>query len=107
MKKFLIVLLIILILVLAVLLGIRIYQTEISEKKVLEQASNEIKKDTTPQEEKKVEIFQGDSRPIAVMIDNVGVARPQAGLNDAYIVYEIIVEGNQTRLMELFKDKDI
>ena len=107
MKKFLIVLLIILILVLAVLLGIRIYQTEISEKKVLEQASNEIKKDTTPQEEKKVEIFQGDSRPIAVMIDNVGVARPQAGLNDAYIVYEIIVEGNQTRLMALFKDKDI
>ena len=45
MKKFLIVLLIILILVLAVLLGIRIYQTEISEKKVLEQASNEIKKE--------------------------------------------------------------
>lgn len=106
MKKFLIVLLIILILVLAVLLGIRIYQTEISEKKVLEQASNEIKTDTKPQE-KQVRIFQGNSRPIAVMIDNVGVARPQAGLNDAYIVYEIIVEGNQTRLMALFKDKDV
>ena len=107
MKKFFIILLIILILVLSVLLGIKIYQTENSEKKVLEQANNVIKKETTPVEEKKVEIFQGNSRPIAVMIDNVGAARPQAGLNDAYIVYEIIVEGNQTRLMALFKDKDI
>lgn len=108
MKKFFIVLLILLILALATLLGIRIYQTESSEKKVLEQAKNEIEYETKDLvEEKKVEIFQGNSRPIAVMIDNVGVARPQAGLNDAYIVYEIIVEGNQTRLMALFKDKDI
>ena len=58
-------------------------------------------------EEKKVEIFNGDKRPIAVMIDNVGDARPQAGLNDAYIVYEIIVEGNLTRLMALYKDADL
>ena len=58
-------------------------------------------------EEKKVQIFQGNQRPIAVMIDNVGKARPQAGLNDAYIVYEIIVEGAQTRLMALFQNKDL
>ena len=58
-------------------------------------------------EEKEVEIFNGNTRPIAVMIDNVGDARPQAGLNDAYIVYEIIVEGNLTRLMALFKDVDL
>ena len=58
-------------------------------------------------EEKKVKTFSGNDRPIAVMIDNVGSARPQAGLNDAYIVYEIIVEGNQTRLMALFKGKDL
>ena len=58
-------------------------------------------------EEKEVQIFNGDSRPIAVMIDNVGDARPQAGLNDAYIVYEIIVEGNLTRLMALFKDVEL
>lgn len=52
-------------------------------------------------------IFSGNDRPIAVMIDNVGDARPQAGLNDAFIVYEIIVEGNQTRLMAVFKNKNL
>ena len=54
-----------------------------------------------------INIYNGEDRPIAVMIDNVGNARPQAGLNDAYLVYEIIVEGEQTRLMALFKGKDI
>ncbi len=58
-------------------------------------------------EEKEVQIFNGNSRPIAVMLDNVGDARPQAGLNDAYMVYEIIVEGQLTRLMALFKDVDL
>ena len=48
-------------------------------------------------------IFSGDARPIAVMIDNEMGARPQAGLNDAYMVYEIIVEGGETRYMALFK----
>ena len=55
------------------------------------------------EEKKKVQIFQGDSRPIAVMIDNHNGAWPQAGLNQAYMVYEIIVEGGETRLMALFK----
>ena len=58
-------------------------------------------------EEEEIKIFNGKDRPIAVMIDNVGDARPQAGLNDAYMVYEIIVEGEQTRLMALFKGKDL
>ncbi len=54
-------------------------------------------------EEKKVQIFNGKDRPIAVMIDNHNQAWPQAGLNKAYMVYEIIVEGGETRLMALFK----
>ena len=58
-----------------------------------------------PKEE--IKIYNGNDRSIAVMIDNVGGARPQAGLNDAYMVYEIIVEGEQTRLMALFKGKDL
>ena len=61
----------------------------------------------TKKEEPKIQIYQGTDRPIAVMIDNVGSARPQAGLNEAYMVYEIIVEGEQTRLMALFKGKDL
>lgn len=48
-----------------------------------------------------------DSRPIAVMINNLNAARPyHSGLQDAYIVYEMIVEGGITRLMAVFKDKD-
>lgn len=58
-------------------------------------------------EEKKVQIFNGNDRPIAVMIDNHSDAWPQAGLNKAYMVYEIIVEGGETRLMALFKGQDV
>lgn len=48
------------------------------------------------------------SRPIAVMINNIGVAREvQTGLQDAYMVYEMIVEGGLTRLMALYKDVDL
>jgi hypothetical protein len=47
-------------------------------------------------------------RPIAVMIDNDSdKARPQIGLEDAYMVYEIVVEGRATRFMALFKDYDL
>lgn len=52
---------------------------------------------------KEPQTFKGNDRPIAVMIDNNINARPQAGLNDAYMVYEIIVEGGESRLMALFK----
>lgn len=55
----------------------------------------------------KLKIIDPDSktRPISVMIDNESGAFPQAGLQDAYIVYEIIMEGGQSRLMAIFKDK--
>ena len=55
------------------------------------------------EEEKTVQIFKGNDRPFAVMIDNHDDAWPQAGLQQAYMVYEIIVEGGETRLMALFK----
>ena len=54
-------------------------------------------------EEEKIEIFKGNDRPIAFMIDNNKNAQPQASISKAYMVYEIIVEGNETRLMALFK----
>ena len=58
-------------------------------------------------EEKEPEIFKGNERPIAVMIDNHPKAWPQANLNKAYLVYEIIVEGGETRLMAVFKNQDL
>ena len=50
-----------------------------------------------------INIFNGSSRPIAFMIDNNTNAQPHASINSAYMVYEIIVEGGETRLMALFK----
>lgn len=58
-------------------------------------------------QEKKIQIYNGTDRPIAVMIDNHSGAWPQANLNKAYLVYEIVVEGGETRLMALFKGQDL
>lgn len=44
-------------------------------------------------------------RPVAVMIDNDNKdAWPHAGLSEAYLIYEITVEGSATRLMALFNE---
>ncbi len=54
------------------------------------------------------EMMNTDTRPVAVMIDNdVAASRPQIGLESAYMVYEIIVEGGASRMMALFKNHDI
>ena len=59
------------------------------------------------EEVKTINVYNGIDRPIAVMIDNHKGAWPQAALNEAYLVYEIIVEGGETRLMACFKGKDL
>lgn len=41
-------------------------------------------------------------RPVAVMIDNTKFGRPETGLNEAELVYEIRVEGGITRFMAYF-----
>lgn len=100
-KKILVIILIVLIIIAAGVLYWKMTQTQ------GERPQNSILNNFIKKEEEKIKIFQGTDRPIAVMIDNVGDARPQAGLNDAYMVYEIIVEGEQTRLMALFKGKNL
>ncbi len=57
--------------------------------------------------EKKETIFSGNDRPIAIMIDNHKEAWPQAGIQEAYMVYEIIAEGGETRLMALLKGANV
>ena len=42
------------------------------------------------------------NRPVAVMINNHAVARPQSGLNSADIVYETLVESGITRYLAIF-----
>lgn len=44
--------------------------------------------------------------PYAVMINNLREARPHAGLNEAYLVYEMPVEYGITRMFPLFKDAE-
>ena len=49
----------------------------------------------------------GGSRNIAVMINNHPKARPyHSGLSDAYLMYEILVEGGYTRYMAIYNDKN-
>ena len=101
--KVLIVILVILIIVAGVVLAYKITQDKSNTETISEEPNNE----PVPVEEKQVQIYSGNDRPIAVMIDNHNGAWPQAGLNQAYMVYEIIVEGGETRLMALFKGVDL
>ena len=75
------------------------------EKKVEEKVEKEYPVPETP----KLKIVDENttSRPFAIMINNVSQARHlQSGLQDAYIIYEMIVEGGITRYMALFLDQN-
>lgn len=102
-SKKIIIVLVILIIIAGITLGFKILKDKENEETVASE-ENVI---TLEVEEKKVQIFQGSDRPIAVMIDNHSDAWPQAGLQKAYMVYEIIVEGGETRLMALFKGAEV
>ena len=70
--------------------------------------NQEVNKEEQKKEEPTVQIvdLNSTSRPYAIMINNIGAARPyHTGLQDAYLVYEIVVEGGITRYLALFKDK--
>lgn len=101
--KVLIAILVILIIVAGAVLAYKITQDKDNQEVVAEE-NNVL---TAVVDEKEVQIFNGNDRPIAVMIDNHDDAWPQAGLQKAYMVYEIIVEGGETRLMALFKGVDL
>ena len=92
--------------VFVLLIGVGIYFLFFNKKeeKQLEEPDKQ-----EPVVEKKLQILdlESDTRPIAVMINNHKTAQPyQTGLNDAYLVYEIVVEGGITRMMAVFKDQD-
>ena len=78
-----------------------------SEKTVEVANGNTVEGQAEPEPVKQVQIFNGNTRPVACMIDNHSDAWPQFSINSAYLVYEIIVEGGETRLMALFKGADV
>ncbi len=104
--KILVAILIILIIVAGAVLGYKIKQDKQNQEVDIEETASE-EENVVVEEKKEVQIFQGNNRPIAVMIDNHKDAWPQAGLQKAYMVYEIIAEGGETRLMALFKGVDL
>ena len=96
-------LLIIIVLVVVALLGTLIYLT--SSKKNKNNSENNNSTTTTV---KKLNIVneESKSRPYAIMINNVeGARKLQSGLQDAYMVYELMVEGGITRYLALFLDQ--
>ena len=66
-------------------------------------------KEVKKTEDSSIKIYNENSndKPIAFMIDNnIGEAK-HAGLQDSYLNYEIIVEGGLTRIMAIYKDKQV
>ena len=106
-NKYMIILILLAIFCISVVVGVKYYKdinyqsNENINPPISNNANGEQEKQ--PQEPKEVQIFKGDDRPIAVMIDNEKPAWPHAGLNDAYLLYEIIIEGGESRIMALFK----
>jgi thiol-disulfide isomerase/thioredoxin len=45
------------------------------------------------------------NRPFAVMINNLAPARPQSGLTQADVIWEVLAEGGITRLVAIFQSK--
>ena len=109
MRSKFVIFIILIIIIAGAILEVKILLGDLSNKKEDVLAAEEIPTPTpTPTPTPKiVQIYKGDDRPIAVMIDNHDDARPQVSINDAYVVYEIIVEGGVTRMMPIFKGKDL
>ena len=103
---------IILLLLIVSIIGIIILSLNLTRQVKTENKKEDNIKEEVKDEEKKEEKLNiidinSNSRNIAVMINNIKTVWDyQSGLNDAYIVYEMIVEGGFTRLMAIYKDKD-
>lgn len=99
---------IVLFLVLLIILGVAGFFFLHNDKK--EVSKSESKEEEKKKEEPKLKVIDlnSDTRNMAIMYNNISdVWGYQSGLQDAYLVYEIIVEGGYTRLMAVFKDKKI
>lgn len=78
------------------------------KQNVIDNKDNEENSETPIVENEKINIIdlESNSRPYAVVINNFPTAvKVQTGLSDAYMVYEIPVEGGMSRSLAFFKDK--
>ena len=98
---------IILIVILVILSGIGVGIYFLSNRKTNEDTQKILLEEEIKIEQPKIEIFSGEERPFAVMLDNNKNAWPHASINKAYLAYEIIVEGGESRIMALFKGVNV
>lgn len=98
--------LVILIAAAIVLLGVIIFSKKKPNNDGGQQVDNTGAQPAPEEINNNIKIYSGTERPVAVMIDNNTKAWPQSSIKDAYIVYEILVEAGETRLMALFKNTD-
>lgn len=104
-NKILIIILIIAVIILAILVGVKVVGKKDIEKVNGNEETNLNQPEEAPQKTG-IDIWKGNSRSVAVVIDNVQEGRPQTGLNNAAIVYEAPVDGGLTRMLAVFKDID-
>lgn len=91
--------------ILFLILALSLVLTGCGKKETAPVDAPEIKETVNEEANAPMLVEETDTRPFAVMIDNDGESsRPHAGLEDAYLLYEMYVEGNATRIMALFKD---
>ena len=96
MSKKVVIAIIVIILIAGVFTGIALNKKEEIKDGVEEGVASVNNEEKAEEKKDDIKIFSGKDRPIAVMVDNNVNAQPQAAINSAYIVYEIIVEGNET-----------
>lgn len=97
------------VLLIAIIIVAVVLLTKDDKKDVKSKEQEQISK-TKEEEKEEVSIIDinSNSRPFAVMINNINEARlVQSGISKAYIVYELLAEGGITRLMAVFKDADV
>ena len=105
------VLLLCIIILIIVLMGTGLYFTLLkgNSDSPLQEKPSTTTTTTTTTTAPKLKIVNPDtkSRPYAIMVNNVAGARKlQSGLQDAYIIYEMRVEGGITRYLALFLDQN-
>ncbi|MEC9488545.1 MAG: DUF3048 domain-containing protein [Halanaerobium sp.] len=85
---------------LALTAGIHLYNKE--DSNVLQGEKLDWQKDMNPFTGEVLQEEELATRPLLFTIDNTSTARPQAGLKEADIIYEVPVEGGITRFLALY-----
>ncbi len=88
---------------LAVLIILGIYYINLSKKPTVTPPAPKV----IQQSRLKIVNENSNQRPLAVVIDNNIGSTYHAGLQDSYINYEMIVEGGLTRILAIYKDKEV